>query len=215
MIEQYGCEPEKVICVYAGSNVQILEDELDDRRYERKNILFVGKDWERKGGPELVEAFKIVLYTHPDAHLTIVGCSPHLNVPNCTVTGPVPLEDVSQYYMNASVFCLPTRLEPFGVVFIEAQSHKLPIVATAIGAIPDFVLNGHNGYLVKPSDVEGLAKALSDLVGDPEKCRTYGENGYRLMEERYNWDKVGARMRQHIQPYLTRNRLQNTLSNGH
>lgn len=205
IIENYQCEPQKVICAYAGSNAQILESRLDDRRYERKNILFVGKDWERKGGPELIEAFKIVLTTHPDAHLTIVGCSPQVNIPNCQVVGPIPLEQIHQYYINASVFCLPTRLEPFGVVFVEAQSYKLPVVATSIGAIPDFVINQQNGYLVMPNDIGALAKALCDLVGDPEKCRAFGENGYRLTKERYNWDEVGARMRQHIQPYLITN----------
>jgi glycosyltransferase involved in cell wall biosynthesis len=202
IIDQYLSPPEKVICVYAGGNVQTLEDGMDDRRYERKNILFVGKDWDRKGGPELMEAFKIVLQSHPDAHLTIVGCSPRLNVPNCTVVGQVPLGEVSRYYMNASVFCLPTKLEPFGSVFVEAQTYKLPVVATDVGAIPDFIIEGYNGHLVKPNHVEGIAEALSDLINNPEKCRTFGENGYRLMKGRYTWDKVGERMRRHIQPYL-------------
>jgi glycosyltransferase involved in cell wall biosynthesis len=205
LITQYQCEPDKVICVYAGSNVPILENNLNAARYERKNILFVGKDWERKGGPQLIEAFKMVLKTHPDACLTIVGCFPRVDVPNCKVVGPVPLEKVNQYYMDASVFCLPTRLEPFGIVIVEAQSYKLPVVATKIGAIPDFIIDQHNGYLVKPNDVESLAKSLNDLVSDPEKCHMFGENGYRLMKERYNWDKVGLQMRYHILPYLSGN----------
>jgi glycosyltransferase involved in cell wall biosynthesis len=134
-----------------------------------------------------------------------VGCFPRVDVPNCHIVGPVPLEKVNQYYANASVFCLPTRLEPFGIVLVEAQSHKLPVVATEIGAIPDFVIDRHNGYLVKPNDVESLAKSLSDLIGNPEKCRTFGENAYSLMKDRYNWDKVGSQMRQYILPYLSRN----------
>jgi glycosyltransferase involved in cell wall biosynthesis len=152
-----------------------------------------------------VEAFKIVHSAHPDAHLTIVGCSPQLDIPNCQVVGPVPLEEVNRYYTHASIFCLPTRLEPFGIAFIEAQSHRLPVIATNVGAIPEFIIDGYNGFLIKPKDIEGLTRALCDLAGDPGKCRRFGENGYRLTIERYTWEKVGARMRQHIQPYLTLN----------
>ena len=205
LTEQYGCEPSKVICVRIGSNVQKMEHDPDDRRYAQKNILFVGVDWERKGGPELVEAFTIVLDTFPDAHMTIVGCSPEVNIPNCTVIGKVSLNQIGHFYENAAVFCLPTKIEPFGIVFIEALSYKLPVVATAIGAIPDFIFDQQNGYLVQPNDIEGLARALIDLIGDPEKCRAFGEYGYRLVEERYNWSKVGSTIREHIQPYLTEN----------
>ena len=205
VIEQYECDPEKVICVYAGGNVQTLDRILDDHRYKQKNILFVGKDWERKGGPELVEAFRIVLKTHPDAHLTIVGCSPEVDIPNCTVAGRVPLHEVGSYYESASVFCLPTRREPFGIVFVEALSYKLPVVATAIGALPDLICDQQNGYLVKLNDVESLARALVELIGDPDKCRTFGENGYRLVKDRYTWNSVGVRIGQYIHPYLHRN----------
>jgi len=195
IIEQYGCQPEKVVCVYAGSNAKVNPAATGHRDYEGKNILFVGMDWRRKGGPELVEAFKTVLKVHPDAKLTIVGCSPRLDVPNCKVVGRVPLKEVNRYYERASVFCLPTRWEPFGIVFIEALLHKLPVVATDIAAIPDFILDGENGYLVRPYDVEQLARALSDLVGNPRKCQAFGEKGYRIAVERYTWEKVGAKIK--------------------
>jgi glycosyltransferase involved in cell wall biosynthesis len=139
-----------------------------------------------------------VLQVHPDARLTIVGCTPQVDLPNCQVVGRVPVAEVSQYYRQASIFCLPTRLEPFGIVFIEALNHKLPVVATDVGAIPDFVTSGHNGYLVKPDQVEPLAQALIDLVGDPDKCRLFGERGYRIAMDRYTWDSVGARMKEAI-----------------
>lgn len=198
IIEQYSCKPEKVVCVYAGSNAKVNHAAIGNRNYEGKNILFVGMAWERKGGPELVEAFKTVLKVHPDAKLTIVGCSPQLDVPNCNVVGQVPLEEVNKYYERASIFCLPTKLEPFGIVFIEALMHKLPVVATDIAAIPDFILDGENGYLVRPNDVEQLARALIDLVGNPRKCQAFGEKGCQIALERYTWEKVGAKIRENI-----------------
>jgi len=196
VVEKYYCPSNKVVCVYAGSNAHITNP--GERDYSQKNILFVGLDWERKGGPELVEAFKTVLQSHPDAQLTIVGCSPTIDVPNCNVVGSVPLEQVASYYKNATLFCLPTKLEPFGVVFIEAMSYKLPVIATNVGAIPDFVIDDQNGYLVQPNNVTQLATALTALLDNPQKCQAFGEMGYRIATEKYTWTNTGNLMEQNI-----------------
>jgi glycosyltransferase involved in cell wall biosynthesis len=201
MIEDYGCPPQKVALVYAGSNVTIdPHRQIDPAKYHSKRILFVGVDWPRKGGPQLVAAFKRVLQAHPDAHLTIVGCSPQVDVPNCTVVGKLTVDELSPYYDQAAVFCMPTRREPFGVVFIEAFSHKLPIVATRLGALPDFVLPGESGYLVDPiNNVEQLAEALIDLLGNPAKCQAFGERGYQIALQRYTWENTSRLIREHIE----------------
>ena len=204
IIEDYSCSPNKVVCVYAGSNVGT-DFEIDKAKYKNKNILFVGMEWERKGGPELVKAFERVLRTHPTARLTIVGCSPRLTVPNCDIIGRVPVQNLNDYYERASLFCLPTKIEPsFPIVFLEAFAHGLPVVATDIEAIPDLVLDGETGYVVKCGDIERLAEVLVELIGDPEKCLRLGENGRRLVLERYNWEKVGALIAGNIQATLKR-----------
>lgn len=198
LLAQYGCDADKVTCVYAGSNVHMHHRNLENERYGRKNILFVGIDWERKGGPELVAAFRQVLAAHPDAHLTIVGCSPQLDVPNCEIVGRIPLQQIDAYYRNASLFCLPTRLEPFGIAFIEAFSYKLPVIATPVGAIPDFVIPGENGYLVPPGEVDCLANTLIQLLADPARCQLFGQRGYNRVQENYTWEKVGRRLKERI-----------------
>ncbi len=198
LIEHYDVPSQKIACVYSGINVIPPNGGLDTRQYQNENILFVGGDWRRKGGDDLVRAFEIVLKSFPDARLTVVGSNPIIDLPNCQVVGNTLVDEVSQYYKNASLFCLPTYQEPFGAVFIEAFSYKLPIVATNIGAIPDFVLDGQNGFLVEPGDVEGLAKALIELISSPGKCAEFGEKGNKLVQERYNWQAVGAAMREHI-----------------
>jgi len=198
----YGVAPEKVVCVYAGSNVAEVKQPLDEKRYAQRRILFVGGDWERKGGPVLAEAFRRVLQTYPDARLTIVGSNPQLDLPNCDVLGNLPLEEVGHHYARATVFCLPTRLEPFGIAFLEAMAYALPIVATSVGAVPDMVEHGVNGRLVQPGDVDALAAELIELLGDPELCRRYGESGRRRVLENYNWTRVGQRIREQIQPFL-------------
>lgn len=203
LIEQYGCPQEKVVSVYAGSNLKEVHVP-DEKEYTNKNILFVGIDWRRKGGPELVEAFKQVLKVHPDAQLTIVGCSPKIDVPNCQVVGRIPLDQLNEYYEHASIFCLPTKLEPFGIAFIEALSFKLPIVATNIGAIPDFVLNNQNGYLVSPGCVNELTCALNKLLDSPETCKEFGQRGYTYVKDKYTWENTGSLMKEHILAALHR-----------
>lgn len=198
MIEDYGCSAERVKLVYAGSNASISPAKLRNINYTEPHILFVGFDWTRKGGPDLVEAFKLVLEQCPLARLTIVGAKPRLDLPNCEVIGPGRPEELDQYYQRASVFCLPTYREPFGIVFLEAMKARLPIVGTRVGAIPDFVEEGKNGWLVQPGDIDGLANALLRLLQNPRTAREFGERSHQLIEERYSWEAVGKRMHEAI-----------------
>jgi glycosyltransferase involved in cell wall biosynthesis len=198
VIEQYEGDPNRVTCVYAGSNAMAAEVTLENDGYANQQILFVGKDWERKGGPELVEAFRIVLRAHPKARLMIVGCSPRLDLPNCEIAGPLPPELVQGHFARATVFCMPSRVEPFGIVYLEALQNRIPVVAPRIGALPDFVEEGVGGLLVEPGHVEELAEALKTLLSDPAKCRQLGEAGHRRVQERYTWEAVGRRMRAEI-----------------
>jgi len=203
VVEDYKCLPEKVVRVYAGSNASVSSEKTQNRDYAQPHILFVGLDWQRKGGPDLVEAFQRVREKCPEARLTIVGARPELHIPNCEVIGQVKPEELDPYYQRASVFCLPTHLEPFGIVFIEAMTAHLPIVATRVGAIPDFVEEGKNGWLVEPGDVQGLADALLQLLQNPRTCRVFGDHSFQLTKERYSWKAVGEKFRRNITGKLT------------
>jgi glycosyltransferase involved in cell wall biosynthesis len=199
IVEDYGCVSDKVVCAYGGPNAPI--EEVGEKKYDQKNILFVGVDWDRKGGPELVEAFRLVRRRIPDATLTIVGCSPAVHEPGCLVVGRIPPAELARYYTNASVFCLPSRNEPFGIVFIEAMAHRMPVVATDIAAIPDFVTNGENGFLVSPGDTQALAEALVRVLGDPELCGRMGERSYAA-SKKYTWGNTGSIMRSTIEQFV-------------
>jgi glycosyltransferase involved in cell wall biosynthesis len=202
LLEDYGCPPDQAVLVYAGSNASVGQVKTSNTDYTKPNILFVGLDWKRKGGPDLVEAFRRVREKLPEARLTIVGAEPELHVPGIEVVGKVPPEALDPYYQEASVFCLPTYLEPFGIVFIEAMTAHLPIVATRVGAIPDFVEQDRNGTLLEPGDIHGLADALLNLLQHPEMCRSFGEYSFQLTQERYSWQAVGEKFKQSIHRVL-------------
>ncbi|HEY2402776.1 MAG TPA: glycosyltransferase family 4 protein [Steroidobacteraceae bacterium] len=199
LVRYYNIPPDKIECVYAGSNVDVKNaGEPNNNGYSNKRIIFVGVDWLRKGGAELQEAFRTVLKSHPDAHLTIAGSNTPVDLPNCTVLGPVNASDLSRYYTEASVFCLPTKREPFGIAFVEAMMHRLPIVATAVGAVPDMVEHGVNGFLVEPGKAEPLAQALCTLLDSPQLCQQFGRRSYDKAVERYTWEGTGQRIRNRI-----------------
>lgn len=203
IIKDYGCPADKVECVYCGSNIEVAEHERFDRgRYAKKNILFLGLEWQRKGGPTLIEAFRSVLERHPDATLTIVGCTPKIELQNCRVIGRVPLSSAKNYLQQASIFCLPTTLEPFGIVFLEAMAHRVPIIGTRIGAIPEFIHENKNGFTVEPGNAHQLADRILELIDSPEKCEAFGDYGHALFWKQYTWAKTGQRINETIRRYL-------------
>ncbi|MCT8158628.1 glycosyltransferase family 4 protein [Pseudoruegeria sp. SHC-113] len=203
--EQYNLEAQKIACVFAGSNAA-KPGQLEDlpTRYSAKEILFAGIDWDRKGGPNLLAAFQKILPRHPDAKLTIVGCTPEVGqTPGCNVVGRVPLAEMPGFYERATIFCLPTRVEPFGIVFVEAMWNALPIIGTRVGAVPDMVKEAQTGFLVAPGDVDTLAQRLDTLLSDMALRKNFGQAGRRLAEDRYDWPAVAARMRGHIEETLS------------
>jgi glycosyltransferase involved in cell wall biosynthesis len=195
---QYGIAADRAVCVYAGPNADVSEALPDNDDYRNRRILFVGGDWERKGGPELAAAFEQVLRVVPDAQLTVIGATPALTLPNCQVLGPLPIREVGRHFTEASIFCLPTRLEPFGIVVLEAMLHRLPVVGSTEGALPDMIEDRVTGRLVPPGEPAPLAAALIELLEDPVRCRDQGAAGYRLARERYTWPAVGRRIRAEV-----------------
>ncbi len=193
LVDQYGLDPAHVVCVGGGSNVRVPEQTVAHRD-AGQNILFVGVDWVRKGGPDLVAAFQRVRRRHPRATLTIVGCKPSLDLPGVRVLGRRPIEEVHEHYEQADVFCLPTRREPFGVAFVEALHFGLPIVATRVGAVPDLIDHGVHGLLSEIDDVDSLANHLGQLLRDADLRRRMGDAGQARARDRYTWGAVARRM---------------------
>lgn len=203
LIEQYQQPVEKVICVYAGNNIETDNSAIEEKSYTGKNILFVGIDWERKGGPDLIEAFKLVLRKHPSATLTIAGAKPNLEMNNCKVLGKISPAELDTHYNAATLFCMPTRVEPFGIAFLEAMQARLPIIGTNVGAIPDFLQNDWNGILVEMGDIQGIADGIIRLLDNPDLCRMYGERNINLINERYSWQAVSRKFHTHITNHIS------------
>jgi glycosyltransferase involved in cell wall biosynthesis len=207
VVESYGCDAGRVLCVGAGSNVPIdADDAVRESRVSARpaapELLFVGNDWKRKGGPDLVEAFRRLREKTPDLRLTIVGCRPDVDLPGVRALGNVSLEEVRDAYVAASIFCLPTHREPFGVAILEAMHHGLPVVSTRVGAVPEMVGDSGCGELVDVGDVDDLTRAIEGLLAEPERAHAMGERGRRRARERFTWAAVSARMAAAMGPFL-------------
>jgi glycosyltransferase involved in cell wall biosynthesis len=191
LAEDYGVEPERIVWVGVGGDG---EPEPSAGSYDSCRILFVGRDWERKGGPDLLVAFAGVRRQLPEATLVVAGSRPEVEEPGVTVLGEVGPATVRRLMAEAAVFCMPTLREPFGLVFVEAAIHGLPVVATRTGALPDIVVEGETGHLVRPHDVEGLSERLAGLLADPAACARLGVAARRRALERWTWRGASARI---------------------
>jgi glycosyltransferase involved in cell wall biosynthesis len=127
---------------------------------EPPHILYVGRLSAEKGVLELAEAAR-------DLPLQLVGDGP-LRDRLPAAVGFVPPGELGPWYERASVVVAPSRREGYGVAAREAMAWGRPVVATAVGGLPDAVVDGETGLLVPPGDVAALRAALMRVLEDSE-----------------------------------------------
>jgi len=202
-----GVDHKKLTPIGAGINLPRIK-KREDLSYEAPRMLFVGKDFARKGGRVLLEAFREVRRQMPDASLTIIGPDVADLPPGVKCLSyvskatPVGLDLLLDEYVKASLFVMPSLYEPFGVVFAEAMAHKLPCVGTKICAMPEIIEDGKTGFVVPPQDARALADRMLTLLQAPALCRSFGEAGYRKYLERFTWARVAENMVQRVRSLL-------------
>jgi glycosyltransferase involved in cell wall biosynthesis len=203
IVEDYGQPEDKVIVIGAGANLPSLEPA--ENKYTEPSLLFVGFDWERKGGPLLLEAFRRVRARIPQAELHIVGCAPQANGPGVDVVGPlsrsnpVDRERLENFYRTATCFCILPEFDPFPNVLLEAQHCGTPVVSLDVGSRRDAMIPGETGLLVSERDPDKLAAAIVDILGDPHRAQRMGEAGRRFVSENYTWPIVAAHVLREIE----------------
>lgn len=102
-----------------------------------------------------------------------------------TFLGRVDDAGVAAAYARASVFALPSSKEGFGIVYLEAWQHGLPVLCASQGAATEIVADGADGFVVDPSDVDGIAERLLRWLSDPALARAMGECGREKVESLY------------------------------
>lgn len=203
-IEDVGIPADRVVTVHAGPNFEGGIPDLAhsvSKQDERPTVLFVGRQFERKGGPLLLQAFSKVRERIPSARLIVVGP----DAPDVVPAGvewlgfldkdePTSAARLDEAYRRADVFCLPTLWEPFGIVFLEAMFHGLPCIGTNIWAIPEMIEEGSTGFLVERGDHEALAQRLFQVLSDRAMAREMGRRARSRVEEHFTWEGTVSRM---------------------
>jgi phosphatidylinositol alpha-mannosyltransferase len=149
----------------------------------------------------MVAAFRVLASERPDVVLVVAGDGPERpavqDLPNemrerVVMLGNVPHDELPPYHAASEVFCAPaTGRESFGIVLVEAMAAGLPMVASDIPGYREVVRDGIDGMLVPPRDPPALARAVSEILDDPDTAKRLGEAG-RSRAMRYSWENVAA-----------------------
>ena len=107
-------------------------------------------------------------------------------------TGSLTDPELHSLYPMCDLFAHPTLYEGSSLVTLEALAHGLPVVASAVGGIPDKVLPGETGFLVPPGNEQALADKLKWMWAHPQARAEMGRRGSRLAAEQFSWQRVAA-----------------------
>lgn len=157
-------------------------------------LLFLGGDFVRKGGPLLLEVFRRELAGRAELHVVTqseVAAEPGVTVHRSVQAGSP--EWLARWH-SADVFVFPSKLETFGIVLLEALAFEVPVVASAAGAARSILGNGAFGRLVEPLEGSTLAGALRATLGNPAAARTQAEAGRASFVERFELGRNTKRL---------------------
>ena len=173
---------------------------------DKKVIVSVGRLVHRKGQDILIQALPAVLKSHPNAHILMVGQGPygdHLRklvsdlglTDSVTFIGRIQYKDLPKYISAGDIFAMPSRsrlagleVEGLGIVYLEASSCGLPVIAGKSGGAPDAVLEGVTGVTVDGNYIFDVAKAISEMLSDGVRAEKMGIAGRKWIEENWRWD---------------------------
>lgn len=189
----YPDRKEKFIAVGGGLNYEF--EEIKTQRKDNQ-VLFVGVDFLRKGGDLVVEAFKKMNDKYKTKYqLIIAGVDEQKGYTgeNIKYLGKASRKELSKLFQESTIFCMPSRFEAYGLVFLEAKSFGLPIVAMDQYEMSYFVNDGENGYLIQDENIDELADAMYKALNNQvmrEYCETDKNNCLSL----YTWDNVAKKI---------------------
>jgi glycosyltransferase involved in cell wall biosynthesis len=174
------------------------------QRHPRPYILGIGRVVAQKGFDVLIDAFAEA--NLPGHDLFIVGDGPEKSAlmqraqerglgDRVHFPGRADRVQAVAYFKGCAFFCLPSRMEPFGIVNLEAMAAGKAVVASRTGGVPEVVLDGETGLLVPPGDVHALAAALRRFAHDQALCDRLGAAGLRRIED-FTWPAIAQAYRQ-------------------
>jgi len=198
LIEQ-EVKPEKIVIIHNGVTLPPVKGK--DVGVHPMILCMARMDIDHKGQDVMLKAMKKVHRALPDVKLIMAGggkdfpllkgMAKNLGLEDCVeFTGFLYSPNKWNYLLSCDVLSIAPRMEPFGVVYLEAMAYGKPIVTTNVGAIPEVV--GDCAILVAPNNPGLLAAALIRVLTDKKLAQTLSQKGLRRVQ-RYNWDNLVQR----------------------
>lgn len=205
----------KIRVIPNGVNLNTFNKNIDEKKIrihhsipiQSKIILFVGALEMYKGIEYLLKAFKKILNYEKTSYLIIVGMGSILKQlkemtveleisDNVIFAGYVSDNDLPYYYSACDLFVLPSTSsgEGFGIVQIEALACGKPVICTDLPGVNEVDKNEVASLHIPPKDCDSLANAILELLENEKLAREMGENGRKLVEEKYTWARVAEEM---------------------
>jgi glycogen synthase len=216
ILRLFAVEAARVHVIHNGIDTEFYRQVHETDALERHGIdasqpylLFVGRITRQKGIVHLVRAIR-----HLDPRIGVVLCAGQPDTAEIAgemeeavaearrhrsgivwIPEMLPRDELRQLYSHAAVFCCPSVYEPFGIINLEAMACGVPVVASAVGGIPEVVVDGETGVLVPVADDAGafehdLADAINGLMAQPDLRARRGEAGRRRAVESFGWDAI-------------------------
>ncbi|MDX1746977.1 MAG: glycosyltransferase family 4 protein, partial [Halobacteriales archaeon] len=184
---------------------------------DRKVLLTVSRLAPRKGHDVVIQALPRITEEHPDTIYLVAGSgreraslealAERLGVEDHVLfLGYVPDPDLPDLYATADLFVMPNRwegtsVEGFGIVFLEANATRTPVVGGDSGGVPDAVVDDVTGRLVDPYSVEAVAETITDLLSDRQSLARMGQNGYERVRSEFTWEHVGRELEEILRSF--------------
>ncbi len=225
VVEAYGINPEKVTVIHNGIDPEFYKPTFDTNLLleygidpEIPFVLFVGRITRQKGISQLISAIKYF-----DSNCQIVLCAGAPDTPEIAqeteelinklklerkgvilISEMLPREKIKILYSHARVFACPSLYEPFGIINLEAMACETPVVGTAVGGIPEIILEGETGYLIplesvsrtdfNPKNPEVFQKEfavkINNLIQNENLAREMGRAGRRRVLDKFSWQSI-------------------------
>jgi phosphatidylinositol alpha-1,6-mannosyltransferase len=189
---------------FAPTNASILRRSLGLE--DKKVIVSVGRLVHRKGQDYLIQSMPLILHQVPNAHLLLVGQGPYLErlqklvkehglVNSVTFIGRVDYKELPQYLCVGDIFAMPSRsrlmgleVEGLGIVYLEASSCGLPVLAGNSGGAPDAVKQNETGLVVSGTDEKQIASAAIELLNNRDSSKKMGLAGRQWIVNNWRWE---------------------------
>ena len=226
VVDAYGVDPAKVEVIYNGIDLDFYQPTVDNSVLKTLNIdpdkpfiLFVGRITRQKGISHLVDT---IPHINPDVQIVLCAGAADTKELEEELTQKIQARQLERegiiwisemlnhsiikvLYTHATLFVCPSLYEPFGIINLEAMACETPVVGSAVGGIPEIIVDGETGYLVpfdseskvsfEPKHPEGfhnsMAAKINHLLDNPEICVEMGKASRKRVEDIFSWKTIG------------------------